>query len=233
MTPAAVLLLTASGAVLLAGARRSSVGPVEAGPDDVVGQVVGVLDVEAIAERAQQIFYVVTEDQTMTVDTDQAAINLAAFLDMLMHSEGTAAAADPYRVCYGYKHTIQNLGEHPAVTGEWRGEVLSDAMCANAGFGSGCVSTAAGAFQIIKPTWTRVRNKLGLGDFGAGSQRSAAAALIGERGAFSDVQAGRFDQAVYKCRAEWASLPGNYAKQGQRSIQQLQAWYSQAGGTFA
>lgn len=230
MTPAAALTITAAGALLLAGARRGSVGPVEPGPDDTMGQVVGVLDVEAIAERAEQIFYVVTEDQSMPENSNQAAANVGAFLDMILQSEGTANAPDPYRVCYGYRHTIENLGEHPAITGEWRGEVLPAAMCANAGFGPGCVSTAAGGFQIIKPTWSRVRNKLSLPDFSADSQRRAAVALIGERGALADVQAGRFAAAVHKCRAEWASLPGNYAKQGQRSIDQLQAWYSNAGG---
>jgi len=133
----------------------------------------------------------------------------------------------------GYRHTINDLSEHPAITGEWRGERLSNSMCANAGFGPGCVSTAAGAYQIIRPTWAKVRDRLGLRSFGANEQDAAAVELIRQRGALEDVRAGRFEAAVDKCRNEWASLPGNYAKQGQRSMGQLMAWYQQNGGTTA
>lgn len=57
--------------------------------------------------------------------------------------------------------------------------------------------------------------------------------LIRRRGALEDVKAGRVAAAVNKCRNEWASLPGNYAKQGQRSLVDLLAAYQQNGGTYA
>ena len=106
-------------------------------------------------------------------------------------------------------------------------------MCANAGFGPGCKSTAAGAYQIIRPTWIRVRDRLGLVNFDELSQDAAAIELIRQRGALEDVKAGRFGDAVRKCRQEWASLPGNSARQGQRSFDTLAAWFAGAGGAFA
>jgi len=78
-----------------------------------------------------------------------------------------------------------------------------------------------------------VRNALELPDFGTASQDRGALELVRRRGALADVQAGRFTEALRKCRNEWASLPGNYAKQGQRSVEQIAQWYSNAGGTFA
>lgn len=163
--------------------------------------------------------------------TTQAA-NLRAFLDMIQFAEGTAGQPDPYRVCYAYRHTISNLGEHPAVSGEWRGERLPDAMCAGAGLGAGCVSTAAGAYQIIKPTWLSVRSALNLADFGPASQDAAAVELIRQRGALNDVYAGRVADAVRKVAKTWASLPGAGYAQPERKLATLVDAYRAAGGTF-
>jgi lysozyme len=136
-------------------------------------------------------------------------------------------------VCYGYRHNVRNMTDHPAITGEWTGEVLSPDMCKNAGFGAGCKSTAAGAYQIIKSTWAKLKGTLDLPDFSAASQDSAAIELIRKRGALEDVKAGRLAEAVRKCRNEWASLPNNYAKQGQRSMTQIASYYTNNGGTLA
>lgn len=160
--------------------------------------------------------------------------NVAAFLDVLKRCEGTANADDPYRVCYAYRHTIQSFTDHPALTGEWRGEPLTAQQCAGAGFGPGCVSTAAGAFQITRPTWKRVREKLGLPDFGPQSQQAAAVQLLRECGAYSALMAGDLAGAVNRARRTWASLPGaNYAGQGMRSMEQVAGWYGAAGGGTA
>lgn len=166
--------------------------------------------------------------------------NVRAFLRAIVFAEGTArhprtgAALDPYRVCYGYSHTVQDLRDHPALTGEWKGERLPAEMCRRAGFPSGvCYSSAAGAYQIIKPTWVRVKGRLGLPDFGPESQDLAAVELIRARGALADVRAGRFDVAVRRCAAEWASLPGNAAGQPQRRRDDLVAAYMAAGGEVA
>lgn len=226
MTPAATLTLTVAAFLLLStSTARASV---EAGE----GGALPSFDFDNFTDRAETIMNQITE-QPAQVAVDTAAANVRAFLGMVQRAEGTALEVNPYAVCYGYRHTIGDFSNHPAITGEWRGERLSDAMCANAGFGPGCVSTAAGAYQIIKPTWRTVAGVLGLGDFGPASQDAAAVELIRRRGALEDVKAGRVEAAIGKCRNEWASLPGNYAKQGQRSIGDLIAWYQQNGGYAA
>src|SRR3990167_2332253 len=76
-------------------------------------------------------------------------------------------------------------------------------------------STAAGAYQIITPTWRGLLKQYDFQDFSPDSQDEAAVALIAGRRALKDVREGRFKQAVEKCSEEWASLPGSTA--GQRT----------------
>jgi lysozyme len=225
MKPAVALIMTSAALLLLASANTARAN-VEAGEGGAGISTDNLLDnMETIMNRVTEI----------PANTDQATAgaNLMAFLAMIRQAEGTASSPDPYAVCYGYSHTIQSYADHPAITGEWTGKRLSDTMCANAGMGPGCVSTAAGAYQIIKRTWSNLKGRLDLPDFGPASQDSAATELIRQRGALQDVLAGRFNDAVRKCRNEWASLPGNYAKQGQRNLDTLTAWYTAAGGTLA
>jgi len=159
--------------------------------------------------------------------------NIAAMLYAISRAEGTAGQADPYRVCFGYSHTIQSFSEHPAITGEWKGGKLSDAHCAGAGLGPGCVSTAAGKYQIIKRTWIGVRDKLGLRDFSPASQDAAAVELLRQRGALGPLGRGDFAGAVAAARKEWASLPGAGYGQGERSIAWLTDRFVEAGGVLA
>jgi muramidase (phage lysozyme) len=228
VTPAAAITITA--AALLIASRRTDSASVEAGDDDLVGS----FSVAAVADRAESVFNQFTELLAPEADVpiDTAAANMAAGLTTIALSEGTEARGG-YRVCFGYGHTIADLSDHPAVSGEWPGVVLSDSMCRNAGFGSGCKSTAAGRYQITASTWRRLGGAAKYGSFDADGQDSAALDLIAGRGALADLKAGRFADFIHKCRAEWASLPGNAAGQGQRSLEQLQAWYASAGGNFA
>jgi muramidase (phage lysozyme) len=163
--------------------------------------------------------------------------NLAAFLSMIAFSEGTDGAADPYRVCYAYKHTIDSLAQHPAevVDGvrEWAGEKLPDAMCRSAGLSPGCVSTAAGRYQLIRPTWIEAKRALGLTDFSPASQDAAAVYLIRKRGALSAVERGQVANAIALCRKEWASLPGADYGQPERRLSALLDVYERSGGAFA
>ncbi|WP_327575210.1 glycoside hydrolase family 104 protein [Roseateles sp.] len=204
-------------------AARQQGGPIEAAEGDIASG----FSTEALADTIEATIYQLTESPA-DVEPDTAAANVAAFLAMLGYSEG----AD-YSTCYGYRHKVQDFSDHPAVTGEWAGELLSDTMCRNAGFGPGCKSTAAGKYQITRPTWLRLKAKLGLADFSPESQDAAAVQLISERGALEAVKAGDVATAIKRCRNEWASLPGNYAQQGQRSAEQLVAWYQTAGGSTA
>lgn len=164
------------------------------------------------------------------IDPDK---NARAFLQAIKQAEGTANQADPYRVCFGYRHTVRSLADHPSITGEWFGEKLPDAQCRAAGFGPGCVSTAAGAYQFIKPTWARLKSKLSLPDFGPASQDAAALELLSESGALSHIRAGNLGAALNAARKTWASLPGAGYEQPERSLAYIQTAYLNAGGTLA
>lgn len=155
--------------------------------------------------------------------------NQSAFLAAIRHAEGTDQALDAYRVCFGYRHTLESFADHPTVTGEWRGESIANLGPAY----NGLVSSAAGAYQIIKPTWLALKAKLKLPDFSPASQDAAALELIAEVGASGAVARGDFQAAVYACNGIWASLPGSLAGQPQRSLSVLLGSYLAAGGSVA
>lgn len=159
--------------------------------------------------------------------------NERAFLAMIAAAEGTARAAQPYRVCFGYRHTVADMADHPAITGEWRGEKLPDRMCEAAGRGPGCVSTAAGRYQIIVGTWQEAKRAASLPDFSPDSQDRAALWLIDRAGALQAVRAGMLADAVNKCRRTWASLPGAGYGQPERPFAALADAYVNAGGAIA
>lgn len=164
--------------------------------------------------------------------TDEVTIdmNQTAFLTALRLGEGTSGP-NGYRTLFGGA-LFDSYATHPALAG-WRGLTLSDEMCSNAGFGPGCVSTAAGAYQINKPTWNRIAAKLSLSDFSPASQDAAAWELIREKGAQADVMAGRTAQAVGKVRKIWASLPGAGYGQHEVALSSFNRVYTQAGGVLA
>lgn len=166
----------------------------------------------------------------VTSDEETTNMNQSAFLQAIRAGEGTAGS-NGYRTLFGGQ-LFDSYATHPALAG-WPGVGLSDQMCAMAGFGPGCVSTAAGAYQINKPTWNRVAAKLGLTDFTPASQDAAAWALIAEKGADADVMAGRIDQAVQKVAKIWASLPGAGYGQREVAMASFNSVYTGAGGTYA
>lgn len=150
--------------------------------------------------------------------------NLRAFLYLIRAAEHNPAQA-ANGLAYGMFYSsipCFNFADHPVITGERVGVRLSDAVCKAAGFGPGCVSTAAGAYQIIKPTWQRVRKAGAWGprlpDFSPESQDEAARRLLFECGALPLIEKGDIQGAVKRAAPVWASLPGNYAKQRQLTM---------------
>jgi muramidase (phage lysozyme) len=183
------------------------------------------------SDLVREVDFMNTNNTQSGISTDA---NVRAFLEVLKRCEGTAGQPDPYRVCFAYSHVVQNMADHPAVTGEWTGQRLSDQQCAGAGYGPGCVSSAAGAYQTIKSTWLSKKRQLGLPDFGPASQDAAAVQLLRDCGAYTRLASGDLAGAVSAARRTWASLPGaNYAGQGMRSMGQVLAWYQESGGTVA
>lgn len=225
-----LVLLAAAGVALAYSRKAPAPAPADAGPADYTGESDFFSQIsDWTAQNAAEIENAIMPITTLPYPQTQ----IAAMLATISKSEGTAGQGDPYRTCFGYKHTIASFVDHPAITGEWRGEPLSDAMCAGAGLGPGCVSTAAGKYQIIKPTWLKLKAKLGLADFSPESQDAAAVELLRQRGALPFLEGGDFAGAVNAARREWASLKGAGYGQGERSIEWLTARFTEAGGVLA
>ncbi|NDD13197.1 MAG: endolysin [Betaproteobacteria bacterium] len=127
-----------------------------------------------------------------------------------------------YTTFYGGER-FSDLSDHPVITGELEPVKLSDAMCRAAGLGPGCVTTAAGGYQLIKPTWERLKKAKGamqpLWDFSPASQDEAAVRLLDEIGATKLIQAGRIEDAIKVASKVWASLPGSTAQQNPKKLQ--------------
>ncbi len=146
---------------------------------------------------------------------------ISAFLYMIRASEHVfprdVINDDAYTIFYGGRK-FRNLSDHPVITGEMQPVKLPDSLCINAGLKPGCVSTAAGAYQIIRPTWIRVRDKLRLPDFSPESQDKAAIELLRESGSLDAILEGDIETAIQKASKIWASLPGNQYKQSPKSL---------------
>ena len=158
--------------------------------------------------------YLLVRKTLKQVETSKQQKNLRAFLIMIQYSEGTFGK-DAYRKLYG-GGLFDDFSRHPdtPVT-KW-----------------GLTSTAAGAYQILNKTWLEIQQKLKLPDFSPLSQDRAAIELIRRRKALDDVNAGRFSEAISKCRKEWGSLPGAGYNQKERSITSLVSVYKIAGGSI-
>jgi len=157
---------------------------------------------------------------------------LDAFLRMIRfaeHDDSQAESGEAYFVFFGGSR-FQNTNDPPVINGEKKGVRLKDAQCVAAGFKPGCVSTAAGAYQLIKPTWLRVRKAGAWGpylpDFSPASQDEAARRLLIEAGALPLIESGNIEAAISKVSSLWASLPGNNYKQGGITMPQAFAYFN-------
>ncbi|HGM4775201.1 TPA: glycoside hydrolase family 104 protein [Serratia marcescens] len=157
--------------------------------------------------------------------------NLNAYLDTLRFSEiGATLLArsdDGYNVIVtgidGKAETFSSYQDHPFVGGR-PGKVFNS---------RGQRSTASGGYQFLIKDWGHYRASLGLPDFGPVSQDKWAIQLIRERGALADVNAGRIELALRKCRNIWASLPGAGYGQPEHKLEILLKKYISYGGVLA
>ena len=143
--------------------------------------------------------------------------NLTAFLTTIAQSEGTEHIGNQrgYNVIVGgsifisYKDHPRQLIDLPRLK---------------------IKSTAAGRYQILERYFDVYKKQLGLPDFSPDSQDKIAVQLIKECKALNDIEAGRFDVAVNKCRSRWASLPGAGYGQHENTLAGLEKIYVGAGG---
>ena len=170
----------------------------------------------------------------MNTPTDQAGNNaLDAFLYVIRSCENRQVIdSDRYFRFYG-NATFSGTADHPAITGECK-PVSLDSLGARY---KGLVSTAAGAYQINRPTWLRVRNAgawgAALGDFSPDSQDEAAIRLLAECGALDAINAGDIPGALAKASKLWASLPGSTAGQSPVTLDTAIAFFNDGLATFA
>ena len=148
--------------------------------------------------------------------------NVRAFLQTIAFAEGTEGP-DGYRMMFTGQ-LFHSLKEHPNVKN--CSLYKEKPLC----------STAAGKYQFLKTTWDELANKLNLPDFSPQSQDLAAVQLIKQAGAYQDIVAGRFDDAVFKLAPTWASFPTaegkSYYNQPSKKLTELRRVYLGAGGKF-
>lgn len=156
--------------------------------------------------------------------TNPISRNSRAFLDMIAHSEGTDIPGHPpgYDVIVGStprkRILIKDMSRHPNVAVQ-----LTETLW----------STAAGRYQIIYPTWSGLKWKLKLKDFGGKSQDACAIELIKQANALDLVNNGKFEAAVKACCHIWASLPGAGYGQHENKMSELLSVYKKSGGVVA
>lgn len=172
--------------------------------------------------------------------------NLPPFMQMIRTSECGALTPDAQRYQTYYGGTLfTNMSDHPVITGEKAPVVLPPQWCANLGLSPGCVTTAAGAYQMTRSTWAGPVGSTGRGirqdngdghgylaDFSPASQDIAAARLLQQVGALDLLASGNFSGAVKAASRLWASLQGSTAGQGTNGLDTLLSWFNAAGGAL-
>lgn len=154
-----------------------------------------------------------------------------AFLDMLAVSEGTSTS--PATRCDGYDVIVTGIDKKPEIFTDFSNHPFANGRKSKTINKNGLTSNASGRYQFMLRDWAHYRSLLGLQDFGPASQDKWALQLIKERRALEDIEAGRFADAVRKCKNIWASLPGAGYSQPEHPIAKLQLAFIKAGGRLA
>lgn len=147
--------------------------------------------------------------------------NLAAFLDMIAVSEGTAGKGDDgYNVIVGGS-LFNDYSDHP--------RKLIDLPRL------GVKSTAAGRYQLLARYFDAYKRNFprNIIDFSPLAQDWIACQQIREFGAIPLIVAGDFGKAVAKVAKLWASLPGAGYGQHEQKLERLRLAYTNAGGIIA
>lgn len=171
----------------------------------------------------------------ITDDASMATLEqkIAAFLQVIRRAEHTYAiyrGGLDYVTTYG-NGVFRSFADHPAITGEMTPVRLPDEYCAKAGINAPCYSTAAGAYQINKPTWNDFRQagQWGpyLSDFSPASQDEAALRILYQIGAIALLDNNDLAGAIAKASTRWASLPRSLSGQPKRTFAEVASWYNE------
>lgn len=145
--------------------------------------------------------------------------NVAAFLKAIAAAEGGG-----YDFRYGALKGKAN--------DRWR---FTD-MSTHPGPGIDGRTTAAGMYQITRPTWEHHGAKLGLRDFSPRTQDLIAVEILRSLGVIDAIKAGRIVDAMPKVARIWAALPkgpgqaNQYPPQRYVKYEHFLATYLRAGG---
>ncbi|MFC0250986.1 glycoside hydrolase family 24 protein [Massilia consociata] len=148
--------------------------------------------------------------------------NVAAFLKAIAEAEGGG-----YDFKYGALKGRRN--------DRWRFKDTST----HPGAGIDGKSTAAGMYQITRPTWRHHGGKLGLTDFSPQTQDLIAVEILRSLGVIEQIKAGELEAVMPKVARIWAALPkgegqGNhYPHQRHVSFDSFLSAYVDAGGKVA
>jgi muramidase (phage lysozyme) len=148
--------------------------------------------------------------------------NMQAFLAAIALAEGGG-----YDFRYG---AVRGRRNDP-----WR---FSD-YATHPGPGRGGKVTAAGMYQITRPTWREMGARMGLTDFSPETQDLAAVEILRTIGADADILRGDLAAALDKASRRWSSLPrgkglpGRYPPQPSIAFDAFASHYRTAGGTLA
>lgn len=105
------------------------------------------------------------------------------------------------------------------------------------GPGKGGVTTAAGLYQITKPTWhDHAENGMGLTDFTPETQDLIAVSILRRRGVIEKIKEGEIEAGVSQASKQWAALPMGRGQAGRYDqpyvkFEHFEAVYKSAGGT--
>lgn len=100
-------------------------------------------------------------------------------------------------------------------------------------------TTAAGMYQITRPTWQHHGGKLGLSDFSPRTQDLIAVEILRSLGVIEAIKAGKIDEVMPKVARTWAALPkgpgqrNHYPSQGYMKFENFLAAFESAGGNVA
>lgn len=145
--------------------------------------------------------------------------NVAAFLKAIAAAEGGG---------YDFKYGALKGREND----RWR---FTD-MSTHPGPGIDGRSTAAGMYQITRPTWQHHGAKLGLRDFSPRTQDLIAVEILRSLGVINAIKAGDIADVMPKIARTWAALPkgpgqGNhYPSQRYMKFDDFLATYQAEGG---
>lgn len=157
--------------------------------------------------------------------------NIVTFLDLIAFSEGTSTS--PATQCGGYDvivnghdgriNLITDFSDHPFANGRQPVVVTVDEKGDPA-----LESTASGRYQVMRKIWHAYKAPLGLPDFAPHSQDLIGRRLISDCNALHLLIGSEIAAAIYACRKEWASFPGNdYGQGGGKSMDTLLAKFQE------